>query len=385
MKILHLINLQGFGGAERLFIEYLKNSSFQNEILCTSNSLNKNLSQELKSFNIKYANKIASTKIKYPSFLRKYVLTKKIEASKADVTLVWDFIPRLSRKPKNTSLVYYDHGCSWQYPINQKTQFFFQILDSGIAVSNASKRVMELRFKPLFDINVVINRLPNIAHETTHTFKQNVITLGVASRLVGLKGIGIAIAALKELKNKNISAKLIIAGEGEQQRDLENLASKLDLEDSIEFIGYQSDMSIFYSKIDIYLSTPVLEAFGLSCIEALSNGIPVIFPKLNGQPEAIKDKYCGIGIKPTLSISEYNKLTDLDVMFSYEVYDPISDQLTEAKLISPKECANSIIEITNNYQFYSKNAIHWAEKVTDYNLFILEFESCLNKLALQTK
>ena len=27
MKILHLINLQGFGGAERLFIEYLKNSS----------------------------------------------------------------------------------------------------------------------------------------------------------------------------------------------------------------------------------------------------------------------------------------------------------------------------------------------------------------------
>lgn len=65
MKILHLINLQGFGGAERLFIEYLKNSSFQNEVLCTSNSLNKNLIPELKHFDIKYANKIASTKIKY--------------------------------------------------------------------------------------------------------------------------------------------------------------------------------------------------------------------------------------------------------------------------------------------------------------------------------
>lgn len=77
MKILHLINLQGFGGAERLFIEYLKNSSFQNEVLCTSNSLNKNLIPELKHFDIKYANKIASTKIKYPAFLRKHVLTKK--------------------------------------------------------------------------------------------------------------------------------------------------------------------------------------------------------------------------------------------------------------------------------------------------------------------
>ena len=51
--------------------------------------------------------------------------------------------------------------------------------------------------------------------------------------------------------------------------------------------------------------------------------------------------------------------------------------MTEAKLISPKECANSIIEITNNYQFYSKNAIHWAEKVTDYNLFILELKAVI--------
>ena len=77
MKILHLINLQGFGGAERLFIEYLKNSSFQNEVLCTSNSLNKNLIPELKHFDIKYANKIASTKIKVPLLFKKTCLNKK--------------------------------------------------------------------------------------------------------------------------------------------------------------------------------------------------------------------------------------------------------------------------------------------------------------------
>ncbi|HGD3320043.1 TPA: glycosyltransferase [Proteus mirabilis] len=378
MKILHLINLQGFGGAERLFIEYLKNSSFQNEVLCTSNSLNKNLIPELKHFDIKYANKIASTKIKYPAFLRKHVLTKKIEASKADVTLVWDFVPRLSRKPKNTSLVYYDHGCSWQYPMSKKTQIFFEMLDSAIAVSKASKRVMELRFKPKFDINVVINRLPHIAYKESRTFiKQNIITLGVASRLVGLKGIGIAIIALKELRNRNIPAKLIIAGEGEQRSDLENLVSQLNLENSIEFIGYQSDISVFYSKIDIYLSTPILEAFGLSCIEALSNGIPVIFPKLNGQPEAIKDKYCGIGVIPTLSIDEYHKLTNLDINFPYKVYDPISDTLILPKLISPQNCATAIIEIMNNYTIFSQNAIEWSRETTDYNLFIKEFESTI--------
>ncbi|MFU9077437.1 glycosyltransferase [Proteus sp. LHD240705] len=380
MKILHLINLQGFGGAERLFIEYLKNSSFQNEILCTSNSLNKNLIPELKNFNIKYANKIASTKIKYPSFLRKYVLIKKIEASKADVTLVWDFVPRLSRKPKNTSLVYYDHGCSWRYPLTNKTLDFFGMLNNAIAISTASKRVMELRFNTTYEPKKVINRLPLKPSEIAKTLHDgNQITLGTASRLVGLKGIGISILCLSELIKLNIKANLIIAGDGEQRNELEELAIHNNVKDYISFIGYQSDMDTFYSDIDIYLSTPVTEPFGLSCIEALARGIPVIYPNIDGQPEAIKDKYCGIGIKPTLPIPEYHKLTNLDINFPYKVYDPISDTLTAPKLISPQDCASSIIEVINNYDIFSQNAIDWSKETTNYNLFIREFEHAIRE------
>ncbi|MEQ4924803.1 glycosyltransferase [Proteus hauseri] len=385
MRILHLINLQGFGGAERLFIEYLKNSSFNNEILCVSNNINKNIEPELARFKINFVNKFAFTSIKYPSFLRKFILKKKIEKSKSDITIVWDFVPRISYKPKNTTLVYYDHGCSWQFQNNNKTQYFFSILDSAIAVSNASKRVMELRFNPKFNINVVVNRLPYILNKKIHYLKDGIITLGVAARLVGLKGIGIAIITLKELQNKNIKAKLIIAGDGEQKENLERLSKNLGIQDSIEFLGYQSDMTSFYSKIDIYLSTPILEAFGLSCIEALSNGVPVIFPILNGQPEAVKDGYCGVGITPTLSIDEYHRLTGLNIDFSYDVYDPILDKLTEPKFISPHECVNNIIEIMNNYESYSNNAINWSKKATDYKLFVYEFENCLNKLPSQTK
>lgn len=377
MKILHLINLQGFGGAERLFIEYLKNSSFQNEVLCTSNSLNKNLIPELKHFDIKYANKIASTKIKYPAFLRKHVLTKKIEASKADVTLVWDFVPRLSRKPKNTSLVYYDHGCSWRCPLNKKTLSFFSMLNNAIAISTASKRVMELRFNTTYTPKKVINRLPLKSSNMAKKLHNNQITLGTASRLVGLKGIGISILCLSELIKLNIKAKLIIAGDGEQRTELEQLVRQNNVQNHISFIGYQSDMDKFYSDIDIYLSTPVTEPFGLSCIEALAQGIPVIYPNIDGQPEAIKDKYCGLGIAPKLSIDEYHKLTNLDINFPYKVYDPISDTLILPKLISPQNCATAIIEIMNNYTNFSQNAIEWSKETTDYNLFIKEFESTI--------
>ncbi|MEM8182324.1 glycosyltransferase [Morganella morganii subsp. sibonii] len=380
MKLLHLINLQGFGGAERLFLEYLKNSSFDNEILCTSNSVNKNIKDEVSSLKIKFSNFIGNTKIKYPTFLRKIALVKKIKKSKADITIIWDFIPRLPYKPQNTTLVYYDHGCSWQYEANEKTISFFKKLDCAIAVSDASKRVMELRFNLSCPINTVINRLPikpSLSSKMINNEKP--ITLGVASRLVGLKGIGIAILCIKSLADQGTDARLIIAGDGEQKDDLIKLVIKLGLEEKIKFIGYQDDMKKFYSSIDIYISTPVAEAFGLSCIEAMSNGVPVIFPLLNGQPEAVRDKICGIGIVPDISAEEYYKETGININFPHDVYDPVNDCLVPPKLIDPKKCASEIMNIIEDYEQFSKSALEWSKETMNYDLFIKEFESAIRK------
>lgn len=375
LKILHVINLQGFGGAERLFIEYIKNSSFDNEILCTSNHLNKNLISELNDFKIIYANKVASTSVKYPTFLRKFVLTKKIEKLKPNKTVIWDFVPRLAKKPKNTDLIYYDHGCSWRYPTNKKTLDFFNMLDSNIAVSNASKRIMELRFNTTH-VSVVLNRLPlDIVTKRKSIQNKDIIVLGTASRLVGLKAIGIAIITLKQLLSKGTKAKLIIAGTGEEESNLKELTKKLTLDDHVEFLGYQSDMTYFYSSIDIYLSTPITEPFGLSCIEALSRGIPVVYPVIDGQPEAIKDG--GIGINPDMTQDDYSEKTGMKIDFPYDVYDPINDCLTSPKLLDPKKCADAINSIINNYEELSENALQWSKQTTNYKIFISELESAL--------
>ncbi|RUT65600.1 glycosyl transferase [Morganella morganii] len=380
MKILHLINLQGFGGAERLFIEYLKNSSFTNEVLCTSNQINNNIISELKPYKIIYANRIGNTSVKYPAFLRKYILSKKINQQHSDITLVWDFVPKIDKKPANTTFLYYDHGCSWRYPENKKTLTFLGMLDGAISVSVASKRIMQLRFNPEFKISTVINRLPMKTAFCSHTPPEKKIILGTASRLVGLKGIGVSILCLKMLIESGKDAELIIAGDGEKKNKLEELAAKLNIADKVRFTGYQHNMEDFYSSIDIYLSTPVTEPFGLSCIEALSQGIPVIFPMIDGQPEAVKDKYCGIGIKPSLSAEEYRELTGLSVDFPYDIYDPVNDCLADIKLISPSDIIPAITEIISDYNSYSENAKKWSLKTTDYDAFICEFESILEEM-----
>ncbi|EPL8092894.1 glycosyltransferase [Morganella morganii] len=377
MKILHLINLQGFGGAERLFIEYLKNSSFTNEVLCSSNQINKNIISELKSYKIIYANRIGNTSVKYPAFLRKHILSRKINQRNSDITLVWDFVPKLNKKPENGVFLYYDHGCSWRYPDNKKTFTFLNMLDGAISVSVASKRIMQLRFNPDFKISTVINRLPMKTAVSSHTPPIKKVILGTASRLVGLKGIGVSILCLKELIESGKDAELIIAGDGEQKCQLEELAAKLNISDKVKFTGYQHNMENFYNSIDIYLSTPVTEPFGLSCIEALSQGIPVIFPLIDGQPEAVKDKYCGIGIKPSLSVEKYQELTGLPVDFPYDVYDPVNDCLMTPQLSAPSDIATAVSDIISGYESYSKNAVDWSHDTMNYYSFITEFENTL--------
>lgn len=201
----------------------------------------------------------------------------------------------------------------------------------------------------------------------------------MASRIAGLKGIGISILSISVLINQGIDATLIIAGDGEQKNELINLVIKLGLEKKIKFIGYQFDMAKFYSTIDIYISTPVAEAFGLSCIEAMSNGIPVIFPLLNGQPEAIKNKFCGIGIIPELSDDKYHQMTELNIDFPHKVYDPVNDKMTSPKLIDPNKCASAVRYVIDNYTQLSQNALTWSQKTMDYDLFIKEFELAIRK------
>lgn len=378
MKVVHLINLSGFGGVEKRFSMFIENSQFDNTIICCSNSIDEKISDLFKNKNIIFANKVFNNlDIKYPTALRKKALTAKIIKSKPDVLVIWDFMPRIDLSKITCKKIYYDCGCGWRYPKNKKTDDFFKEIDIIISNSNASKRVIQLRYNFNKDINVVLNKLNMPISSESRDKADNCVVLGTASRLVGIKGVGISILTVKKLLDHGVNAFLIIAGDGDNREELEKLTESLSLQDNIKFIGYQADLTDFYKNIDIYLSTPVTEAFGLSCIEAMSCGIPVIYPFIDGQPEAIKNGYCGIAIRPTLSPDEYKEKTKIDIDFPYDVYDPIEDKLTSIKLISPSDCMDAVKFIISNYHDLSKNALVWSKNTMDFSFFMNEFESVI--------
>lgn len=363
MKIIHVINLEKMGGAENIFIQYIQScKNVENKIYCISNSIAKEISRELVGFTITYVNRLSKKlTIKLPSFLRATCLQYRLESEQADAVVFWDFVPKLSRKISNIKSIYYDHGSSWRFSDNPKTRAFFQNLDASIAASIASKRIMEERFNPSLPIRVINNTLPDSDSKLTIGRKPapdaNSIILGTASRLVGLKGIGISIMTVSELIRRGYSAKFYIAGKGPNEEPLRKLVAKLGLQNDVIFLGFQKNLDDFYQQIHFYMSTSITENFSLSCLDALRHKVPCIYSLTDGQPEVIENGVTGVGIIPTLTPEEYFEQSGYSVEKPYFSYSPLQDKLVEAKMISYMDCADTIEKIIVNktYDNYIDN------------------------------
>lgn len=386
MKKLHIINLGKMGGVERLFLQYINDvSDGSDDVICISNQIDPDILQQMPRQHVTFANRLFSRfRLKSPQFLRKHLLQKSVNASNADMIIVWDLVPRLTAKPRKAKLVYYDHGCSWRYPKNGKTLAFMAMLDGVISASRASSRVMQHRFNLPCLHKVVINRLvtPQGIDPAVRQLSQPV-RIGTASRQVGLKGISVSLLMMKELLTRGHNVTLEIAGKGPDREAFEDLAQRLGIAERVRFSGFQHNIAEFFNRVDIYMSTPVTEPFGLSCMEALYFGVPVIFPFVDGQPEVIADKICGVGLAPKVSLSEHQQLTGINVNFPYQVYDPIKDDMTEPMLLSHIDCADAFEFLIQkeNYQTYSENAKSWTMKHFDYAYFRHEIESSLTEIA----
>ncbi|AKG68949.1 lipopolysaccharide biosynthesis protein [Serratia fonticola] len=379
MKRLHVINLEKMGGAEKIFLQFLTNAtSGSDSVLCISNKIGPEIARELGNTPLTFANRIIpNSKLKYPVFLRKAALLRKIERQRADLVIFWDFVPNLARKICGSKTIYYDHGCSWRFPLNRKTLGFFEKVDGCIAVSHASKRVMEERFKLTCPIEIVSNCVPPPATVIAKTAEPTqCIQLGTASRLVSLKGIGISILTLQALLQMNITTELYIAGKGPDENALQELVARLGLQQQVHFLGFQQDLTAFFSKIDFYISSPVTEPFGLSCMEALYHGVPVIFPLIDGQPEVIINGECGIGITPTLTFAQYQALTGIEIDFPHQVFNTVTQQMMDPLVLSPELCAQQIADILaqRHYLTLSQNALQHAHSHFDYAQFVQTLE-----------
>lgn len=87
--------------------------------------------------------------------------------------------------------------------------------------------------------------------------------------------------------HKTIPSKLLLVGDGPERPMAEELCRELGIFDDTRFVGKQQDMEDIYAIGDLFLLPSEYESFGLSALEAMAAGSPVVASKAGGIPEVI--------------------------------------------------------------------------------------------------
>jgi N-acetyl-alpha-D-glucosaminyl L-malate synthase BshA len=85
--------------------------------------------------------------------------------------------------------------------------------------------------------------------------------------------------------HKEIPSKLLMVGDGPDRPDAEDLCRELKICDDVRFLGKQQEMEEILAISDLFILASEYESFGLSALEAMAAGVPVLSTNAGGLPE----------------------------------------------------------------------------------------------------
>ena len=169
--------------------------------------------------------------------------------------------------------------------------------DRVISVSNFTKNILigNYGIKP-DKINVVHNGCEQIEKSEFPPALTALKELGYKivlylGRITLQKGPEYFIRAAKKVTDYNPKTLFVVAGSGDMQEKMIAEASYLGIMDKVMFTGFLrgDEKNKIYQAADVYVMPSVSEPFGITPLEAIANGTPVLVSKQSGVSEVLSN------------------------------------------------------------------------------------------------
>jgi glycosyltransferase involved in cell wall biosynthesis len=216
---------------------------------------------------------------------------------------------------ENKPIVWHLHDFYSTRPLIAKILRFFSTKATvGIAISKAvaedSRKVL-----PALPISVIYNAVdtdrfapqPSVQNDSATT-KSETIKIGLIATFARWKGHDLFLQAAAKVLAQSANPNLrfwIVGGaiyetQGSQfsETELRTLAQSLKIADQVEFLGVQTDVNAMYHPLDIVVHASTQpEPFGMTIIEAMACGKPVIVSQAGGAAELFTHELDALGFQ----------------------------------------------------------------------------------------
>ncbi|HDK16867.1 MAG TPA: glycosyltransferase, partial [Nitrospirae bacterium] len=137
------------------------------------------------------------------------------------------------------------------------------------------------------------------SQDRSEKLSKNNIVIGVVARLSDRqKGQSCLLLAMRKIIERYPEAGLLVIGSGEDEGRLRDLSAQLGLDGSVSFLGVRDDIPELLAGMDILVQPSVSEPLGVSILEAMYSGLPVVATNVGGIPEIVRHGETGFLVPP---------------------------------------------------------------------------------------
>lgn len=327
MKVLHVISSLEIGGAQRLLSDLLPIQKQQgiNISLLVLKSEDNDFSRKISEAGVP----IISLNVK--SF-RNPFLAFKVRNIIKDYDVVHAhlvhalYICSLAARGLKTKLIYTEHsttnnrrGKVYVRPIEK---FVYGRYDKLISISQQTQNALQDWLQSNDGRFIVINN--GVDTKAFANIHKDVIpkSLVMVSRFAPSKDQETVIRAMKEL-DEDVTLRLV--GDGENLNHCKKVANEIGVENRVQFLGTRSDVAELIAESYIGIQSSNWEGFGLTAVEIMACGKPVIATDVEGLKQVVEGAgfLFKVGDKKTL-VDIVRKLLD-----DRSLYDNTSNQCCE--------------------------------------------------------
>ncbi len=122
--------------------------------------------------------------------------------------------------------------------------------------------------------------------------------VGTVARLIPSKGIDVLLDAVPLVLDKYPQTRFMIVGDGPAMSTLKSKAEALNCSKNIIFTGYSEYIWYYYEAFDVFVLPSLSEGLGISLLEAMIMGKPVIASSVGGIREIVKHELNGYLVTP---------------------------------------------------------------------------------------
>ncbi len=129
---------------------------------------------------------------------------------------------------------------------------------------------------------------------------QFLLSVARLDRTESNKGLEMLLHAYADIHARHPEVRLVIAGDGNARADIQALAGRLSLQDSVVFPGRVTDQELvsLYRGARLFAMPSVKEGFGIVFLEALACGCPVLGFDRDGSVDPLRDGAGGLLSSP---------------------------------------------------------------------------------------